>query len=41
MTLTLVHILPELRGTYGDKGNVEIASWLLNKREIAHEVLTV
>lgn len=41
MTLALVHLLPELLGTYGDKGNVEIASWRLNKRGIAHEVLTV
>ncbi|MCX6426754.1 MAG: glutamine amidotransferase [Actinobacteria bacterium] len=41
MTLTLVHLLPELLGTYGDRGNVEIASWRLKQRGIAHEVITV
>jgi lipid II isoglutaminyl synthase (glutamine-hydrolysing) len=41
MTLTLVHLLPELLGTYGDRGNVEIASWRLSQRGIKHEVLTV
>jgi CobQ-like glutamine amidotransferase family enzyme len=41
MTFTIVHLLPELLGTYGDKGNVEILSWRLNKREVAHEVLIV
>jgi len=41
MTLTIVHLLPELLGTYGDRGNVEILSWRLKQRNIAHEVLTV
>ncbi|CAB4788088.1 unannotated protein [freshwater metagenome] len=41
MTLTLVHLLPELLGTYGDRGNVEITSWRLSQRGIKHEVLTV
>ncbi|MSY46878.1 MAG: glutamine amidotransferase, partial [Actinobacteria bacterium] len=35
MTLTLVHLLPELLGTYGDRGNVDIASWRLTQRGIA------
>lgn len=41
MTFTIVHVLPELLGTYGDRGNVEILSWRLRQREIAHQVLTV
>lgn len=41
MTLTIVHLLPELLGTYGDRGNVEIASWRLKQRGIGHEVITV
>jgi CobQ-like glutamine amidotransferase family enzyme len=41
MTFTIVHLLPELLGTYGDKGNVEILSWRLSKREIAYEVLSI
>jgi CobQ-like glutamine amidotransferase family enzyme len=41
MTLTIVHLLPELLGTYGDRGNIEIASWRLRQRGIAHEVVTV
>jgi hypothetical protein len=41
MTLTLVHLLPELLGTYGDRGNVEIASWRLRERGIKHDVFTV
>jgi CobQ-like glutamine amidotransferase family enzyme len=41
MTFTIVHLLPELLGTYGDKGNVEILSWRLSKREIAHQVLLI
>ncbi|HEX7405082.1 MAG TPA: glutamine amidotransferase, partial [Candidatus Nanopelagicaceae bacterium] len=41
MTFTIVHLLPELLGTYGDRGNVEILSWRLAQREIAHEVLTI
>lgn len=41
MTFTIVHLLPELLGTYGDRGNVEILSWRLSQREIAHEVVTV
>ncbi len=41
MTFTIVHLLPELLGTYGDRGNVEILSWRLAQRGIAHEVLTI
>lgn len=41
MTLSIVHLLPELLGTYGDRGNVEIASWRLRQRGIAHEVITI
>lgn len=41
MTLTIVHLLPELLGTYGDRGNVEIASWRLKQRGISHQVVTV
>jgi len=41
MTVTIVHLLPELLGTYGDRGNIEIASWRLKQRGIAHEVVTV
>jgi len=41
VTFTIVHLLPELLGTYGDRGNVEILSWRLVQREIAHEVLTI
>jgi hypothetical protein len=41
MTLTIVHLLPELLGTYGDRGNVEILSWRLSQRNIPHEVLTI
>lgn len=41
MTFTIVHLLPELLGTYGDRGNVEILSWRLKERDVAHEVLTV
>jgi CobQ-like glutamine amidotransferase family enzyme len=41
MTLAIVHLLPELLGTYGDRGNVEVASWRLKQRGIAHEVITV
>ena len=41
MTLTIVHLLPELLGTYGDRGNIEVASWRLRQRGIAHEVVTV
>ena len=41
MRFTIVHLLPELLGTYGDRGNVEILSWRLKERDIAHEVLTV
>jgi CobQ-like glutamine amidotransferase family enzyme len=41
MTFTLVHLLPELLGTYGDRGNVEVVSWRLKQRNIAHEVVTV
>ena len=41
MTFTIVHLLPELLGTYGDRGNVEILSWRLKAREVPHEVLTI
>lgn len=41
MTFSIVHLLPELLGTYGDRGNVEILSWRLKQRNIAHELLTV
>lgn len=41
MTVTIVHLLPELLGTYGDRGNIEVASWRLRQRGIAHEVVTV
>ena len=41
MTLSIVHLLPELLGTYGDRGNVDILSWRLKERDIAHEVLTI
>lgn len=41
MTFTIVHLLPELLGTYGDRGNVEILSWRLAQRKIEHEVLTI
>lgn len=41
MTLSIIHLLPELLGTYGDRGNVEILSWRLSQRNIAHEVLTI
>ena len=41
MTFSIVHLLPELLGTYGDRGNVDILSWRLKQRNIAHEVLTV
>lgn len=41
MTFSIVHLLPELLGTYGDRGNVDILSWRLKRREIAHEILTV
>lgn len=41
MTFAIVHVLPELLGTYGDRGNVEILSWRLRERDIAHQVLTV
>jgi CobQ-like glutamine amidotransferase family enzyme len=41
MSFTIVHLLPELLGTYGDRGNVEILSWRLKARDVAHEVLTI
>ena len=41
MSFTIVHLLPELLGTYGDRGNVEILSWRLKQRDIAHDVLTI
>lgn len=41
MTFTIVHLLPELLGTYGDRGNIEVLSWRLKARDIAHQVLTI
>lgn len=41
MTLSIIHLLPELLGTYGDRGNADVLSWRLKQRNIAHEVLTV
>lgn len=41
MTLAIVHLLPELLGTYGDRGNVDVLSWRLHQRGIAHEVKIV
>jgi len=41
MSISIVHLLPELLGTYGDCGNVDTLSWRLKQRNIAHEVLTV
>ncbi len=41
MTFSIVHLLPELLGTYGDQGNVEILSWRLKERSIDHEVIVV
>ena len=41
MTFTIVHLLPELLGTYGDRGNVDVLSWRLAQRNIPHDVLTV
>ena len=41
MTFTIVHLFPELLGTYGDRGNVDLLSWRLKERKIAHEVLEV
>jgi len=41
MTFTIVHLFPELLGTYGDKGNVDLLAWRLAQREIANEVIEV
>lgn len=41
MTFSIVHLLPELLGTYGDRGNVEVLSWRLSQREIENEIVTV
>lgn len=41
MTFTIVHLLPELLGTYGDRGNVDVLSWRLKQRKIQHEVVVV
>jgi CobQ-like glutamine amidotransferase family enzyme len=41
MTFTIVHLLPELLGTYGDRGNLDVLQWRLKQREIAHDVVTV
>ncbi len=41
MTFSIAHLLPELLGTYGDQGNVEILSWRLKQRSISHEIIVV
>lgn len=41
MTFSIVHLLPELLGTYGDRGNVDVLSWRLSQRNIDNEVLTI
>jgi hypothetical protein len=41
MTFTIIHLFPELLGTYGDRGNVEVLAWRLRQREIEHEVVTI
>lgn len=41
MIFTIVHLLPELLGTYGDRGNMDVLQWRLKERGIAHEVITV
>lgn len=41
MTFTIVHLFPELLGTYGDRGNVDVAQWRLTQREIENEVISV
>jgi len=41
MTFTIVHLFPELLGTYGDRGNVEVVSWRLSQRQIENEVIAV
>lgn len=37
--IKIVNLLPELLGTYGDRGNVATFSWRLSKRGIANEVI--
>lgn len=37
--IKIVNLLPELLGTYGDRGNVATLSWRLSKRGIANEVI--
>ena len=37
--IKIINLLPELLGTYGDRGNVATLSWRLNQRGIANEVI--
>jgi CobQ-like glutamine amidotransferase family enzyme len=41
MTFTIVHLFPELLGTYGDRGNVDVTAWRLAQRGIENEVISV
>jgi CobQ-like glutamine amidotransferase family enzyme len=41
MTFTIVHLFPELLGTYGDRGNVDVAAWRLTQRGIENDVLSI
>ena len=41
MIFTIVHLFPELLGTYGDRGNVDLLGWRLKERGIAYDVLEV
>lgn len=41
MTFTIVHLFPELLGTYGDRGNVDVTAWRLTQREIENEIIAV
>ena len=41
MTFTVVHLFPELLGTYGDRGNVDVVAWRLTQRAIENEVIAV
>jgi CobQ-like glutamine amidotransferase family enzyme len=41
MTFTIVHLFPELLGTYGDRGNVDVTAWRLTQRGIENEVIEV
>ncbi len=41
MTFAIAHLFPELLGTYGDRGNVDLLAWRLHQREISHEIIEV